>query len=35
MLKNIKKIINLDNPFRLSYHKLRAIIANFYYGFSK
>ena len=33
MLNNIKKHIALDNPLRLAYHKLRAIIANFYYGF--
>lgn len=32
-MKNIKKIISLDNPFRLFYHKIRAIIANIYYGF--
>jgi UDP-N-acetylmuramyl-tripeptide synthetase len=30
---NFKKLISLDNPFRLLYHKIRAIIANFYYGF--
>lgn len=28
MLSKIKKIIALDNPIRLFYHKLRAIIAN-------
>ena len=33
MLKKIKKIIWLDNPIRLFYHKIRAIIANFRYGF--
>ncbi len=30
---NIKKLIALDNPFRLLYHKIKAIIANFVYGF--
>ncbi|MCP4523101.1 MAG: UDP-N-acetylmuramoyl-L-alanyl-D-glutamate--2,6-diaminopimelate ligase [Candidatus Gracilibacteria bacterium] len=30
---NIKNLISLDNPFRLLYHKLRAITANFLYGF--
>ncbi len=30
---NIKKLIALDNPFRLLYHKVKAIIANFVYGF--
>ncbi len=30
---NIKKLIALDNPFRLLYHKIKAIIANFMYGF--
>jgi len=33
MLSNVKKMIALDNPFRLMYHKARAIIANFVYGF--
>ncbi len=33
MLKKIKKLIALDNPIRLWYHKLRAIVANFRYGF--
>lgn len=33
MLKNFKKLISLDNPFRLLYHKIRAIIANIMYGF--
>ncbi len=28
MLNKLKKIISLDNPFRLLYHKIRAIIAN-------
>ncbi len=30
---NLKKLIALDNPLRLLYHKIRAILANFYYGF--
>ena len=30
---NIKKIIALDNPFRLLYHKIRAVLANIIYGF--
>lgn len=30
---SIKKFISLDNPLRLAYHLLRAIIANFIYGF--
>ncbi len=30
---NIKKKIALDNPFRLLYHKIRAILANLIYGF--
>jgi len=33
MLHKIKHLIALDNPLRLAYHKTRAIIANFYYGF--
>ena len=33
MLKDLKKLFALDNPFRLYYHKIRAIIANIYYGF--
>ncbi len=33
MLNNLKKLIALDNPLRLFYHKIRAIIANFVYGF--
>lgn len=32
-MKNLKSLISLDNPFRLLYHKLRAISANIYYGF--
>jgi len=30
---NLKKMIDLDNPFRLLYHKLRAVMANIIYGF--
>ena len=33
MFKKLKWMIELDNPIRLGYHKLRAIIANIYYGF--
>nr|MDD3720500.1 UDP-N-acetylmuramoyl-L-alanyl-D-glutamate--2,6-diaminopimelate ligase [Candidatus Gracilibacteria bacterium] len=33
MLSNLKKMIALDNPLRLIYHKVRAIIANIVYGF--
>jgi len=33
MLKKIKSLVSLDNPLRLLYHKIRAIIANFAYGF--
>ena len=33
MLNKLKKLIDLDNPARLMYHKIRAIIANYYYGF--
>lgn len=33
MLNKLKKIIALDNPLRLLYHKIRAIIANYAYGF--
>lgn len=29
----LKKLISIDNPFRLFYHQIRAIIANFVYGF--
>lgn len=32
-MKNLKSIISLDNPFRLLYHKLRAITANIIYWF--
>jgi hypothetical protein len=30
---DLKKLIALDNPFRLLYHKIRAILANIVYGF--
>jgi len=33
MLKKLKTFIALDNPFRLLYHKLRAVIANLVYRF--
>ena len=33
LMQKIKHLISLDNPFRLQYHKLRAIIANYQYGF--
>ena len=33
MLEKLKKMIALDNPFRLLYHKIRAIIANTIYGY--
>jgi len=33
MLKKIKSLVALDNPLRLLYHLVRAIIANVYYGF--
>jgi len=33
MMWAIKKMFPLDHPLRLSYHKLRAVIANIYYGF--
>lgn len=29
----LRSIIGLDNPFRLLYHKIRAIIASYMYGF--
>lgn len=32
-MSSFKKLIALDNPARLFYHKLRAILANFMYGF--
>jgi len=33
MIKKVKNLISLDNPLRLLYHKLRAVVANFVYGF--
>lgn len=33
MLNKLKKIFALDNPLRLLYHKIRAILANIVYGF--
>lgn len=33
MLSKLKKLISLDNPIRLSYHLLRAVIANYVYNF--
>jgi len=33
MIKSLKKLVALDNPVRLFYHFLRAILANFLYGF--
>lgn len=33
MLRKFKTLIALDNPLRLLYHKVRAIVANIYYGF--
>ncbi len=33
MLQKLKKLIPLNHPIRLFYHKLRAIIANLIYGF--
>jgi len=33
MLKKVKSMVWLDNPLRLLYHKIRAVIANFMYGF--
>jgi len=33
MIKNLKKLVSLNNPLRLLYHKIRAIIANIYYNF--
>lgn len=30
---NLKKLISIDNPFRLLYHKTRAVLANILYGF--
>lgn len=33
ILQNIKKLFALDNPMRLLYHKIRAVLANIIYGF--
>ena len=33
MLSQLKKLIALDNPVRLAYHGIRAILANVIYGF--
>lgn len=33
MLQKIKKIISLDNPLRVGYHFLRAVLANYLYWF--
>lgn len=33
MIQKLKSFISLDNPVRLGYHLLRAIIANIKYGF--
>jgi UDP-N-acetylmuramoyl-L-alanyl-D-glutamate--2,6-diaminopimelate ligase len=33
MLQKLKSLVALDNPFRLGYHLLRAIIANIRYSF--
>lgn len=33
MLDKLKHLIALDNPFRLLYHKIRAVLANIVYGF--
>ncbi len=30
---NIKKLISLDSPIRIIYHKIKAVIASYYYGF--
>jgi len=32
-MKNLRKLFALDNPARLFYHKIRAILANFMYWF--
>jgi len=34
MLSSLKNLIPLDSPIRIIYHKLRAMIAAFVYGFS-
>lgn len=33
MLQKLKALVSIDNPFRLYYHWIRAIIANIRYGF--
>jgi hypothetical protein len=33
MLNYLRKLISLDNPVRLAYHKIRAVLASVYYGF--
>lgn len=33
MSLNVKKMVALDNPLRLMYHKARAVLANVVYGF--
>lgn len=33
MSLNVKKMVALDNPLRLMYHKARAVIANMVYGY--
>lgn len=33
MSLNVKKMVALDNPLRLLYHKVRAVLANIVYGF--
>jgi hypothetical protein len=32
-MTHFKNIFSLDNPIRLAYHKMRAVIANIIYGF--
>ena len=32
MMKEIKRLIPIDNPFRLYYHQAKWIVANMYYG---
>lgn len=33
MLQKLKSLIALDNPFRLGYHFIKAVLANIYYSF--
>jgi len=33
MFTSLKSLISLDNPFRILYHKLRAVLANIVYDF--